>query len=55
MDDAHNFVDHTYYFADWSSAKVAVQLWLGLLARWQLASPDYLNFAALAGVAGSCA
>ena len=50
MDDAHNSVDHCYYFADWSSAGVAVQHWLGLLARWWLAPPDCLNFAALAGL-----
>jgi len=50
MDDAHNSVDHSYCFADRSSAGVAVQHWLGLLARWRLAPPDYLNFAPLAGL-----
>ncbi len=29
---------------------LAVQHWLGLLPRWRIAPPDYLNFAALAGL-----
>jgi hypothetical protein len=49
-DDANNSFDHSYYFVDWRCAGVAVQYWLGLLPRWRLAPPDYLNFAALAGV-----
>jgi hypothetical protein len=49
-DDANNSFDHPYSFADWRSAHVAVQQWLGLLPRWWLAPADYLNFAALAGV-----
>jgi hypothetical protein len=52
MNDVNNSFDHSYYFADWRSADVAVQRWLGLLARWWIAPPDYLNFAALADVGG---
>jgi hypothetical protein len=50
MNDANNSFDHSYYFVDWRSAGVAVQHWLGLLPRWRIAPPDYLNFAALAGL-----
>jgi len=51
--DANNSFDHSYYFAAWRSADVAVQQWLGLLPGWRLAPANYLNLAALAGVGGS--
>jgi hypothetical protein len=52
MNDANNSFDHSYYFADWRSAGMAVQHWLGLLPRWRIAPSDYFNLAALARVAG---
>ena len=52
-DDANNSFDHPYSFADWRSADVAVQWWVGLLPRWRVAPADCLNLAALAGVVGS--
>jgi hypothetical protein len=52
MNDANNSFDHSYSFADWRSPGVALQHWLGLLARWRIAPSDYLNFAALVGGVG---